>query len=63
MADLSKIKINGTPYNLKDSEARDDIEDLQNNKTNGAYTLVISNTPPASGTADNIITFVVYGNE
>lgn len=63
MADLSKIKINGTPYNLKDTAAREDIGDLQDNKVNGAYTFVISNAPPAEGTADNIITFVVYGNE
>lgn len=63
MADLSKIKLNGTPYDIKDNTARGDIENLQNNKTNGAYTIVISDTPPAAGTANNIITFVVYGNE
>lgn len=29
MADLSKIKLNGTAYNLKDAEARTDISSLQ----------------------------------
>ena len=29
MADLSKIKLNGTAYNLKDVEARTDISSLQ----------------------------------
>ena len=63
MADLSKIKINNTAYNLKDASARSDISSLQSNKVNGAYTIVVSNAAPAAGTADNVITLVVLGNE
>ena len=59
MADLSKIKLNDTQYNIKDSEARGEITQLQNTKVNGAYTVVVSDTAPEEDTADNIITLVV----
>lgn len=59
MADLSKIKLNGTQYDMKDSEARNEITQLQNSKVNGAYTVVVSDTAPAEGTANDIITLVV----
>ena len=35
MADLSKIRKNGVDYNLKDTTARADIEDLKKNGTGG----------------------------
>lgn len=59
MPDLSKIKLNGIQYDMKDSEARSEITQLQNSKVNGAYTVVVSNTAPVEGTANNIITIVV----
>lgn len=59
MADLSKIKLNGTQYDMKDSEARNEITQLQNSKVNGAYTVVVSDTAPAAGTANTVITFVM----
>lgn len=63
MAELSKIKVNNILYDFKDANARSDISSLQSNKVNGAYTIIISDTAPAAGTADNVITLVVHGNE
>ena len=39
MADLSKIKLNGTTYNFKDAEARDAIENLSFNDLNDIPTI------------------------
>lgn len=43
MADVSKIKLNGTVYNLKDAEVREELEDKV--------------TGPASSTSAHVATF------
>ena len=47
MADLSKIKLNGIEYNLKDSEARDAIEAIGEGS--------ITNIPVASTTSNGLL--------
>ena len=44
MADISKIRISGTTYDLKDETARDDIEGKQDRLTSGTTIKTINNT-------------------
>ena len=37
MAEISKIKLNGTTYNLKDNEAREEIDNLSEVAVSGNY--------------------------
>ena len=59
MADLSKIKLNGTIYNIKDAVARDHSETMENVKamlakyaldTTTVYTAPTADTAQVNGT-------------
>ena len=55
MADLSKIRLNGTTYNLKDAEARSAIEDLRED--------AISNLPLATPERNGFVAVEWGGTE
>ena len=53
MADLSKIKLNGTTYNLKDAEARAAIPETYVSSVNGNTGITIVDKLQTSGISNN----------
>jgi hypothetical protein len=57
MADLSKIKLpSGTSYNLKDAQARADIETIKSSITGGMHYIGVTTTALTDGSTTNPIT-------
>ena len=62
MADLSKIKLNGTTYNFKDAAAREELDGLSVVASTGDYT-DLQNTPIALSDFDNDLGFMTSYTE
>ena len=62
MADLSKIKLNGTTYNFKDAAAREELDGLSVVASTGDYT-DLQNAPIALSDFDNDLGFMTSYTE
>lgn len=57
MADISKVTLpSGTSYNLKDAQARSDIETIKNNQSSAMHYIGTTTTPLSDGAGTNPIT-------
>lgn len=62
MADISKVTVGGTTYNIKDAQARTDIEALQNSVTGGMHYLGSVIDPASITDASATVAYIKTGD-
>ena len=62
MADISKVNIGGTTYNIKDRQARLDIESLQGSLTGAMHYIGTTIDPTSIADNSSSVAYIKTGN-